>query len=109
MKTLTKYLTIAASAVVLFLVSNPAFAQDAAHSDDGKWGLGLGAGLAMGIAVIGAGLGQGKATAAALEGSARNPQTAAKLQTMMIIGLVFMETLVLFTFAFPFALAAALG
>jgi F-type H+-transporting ATPase subunit c len=109
MKTLTKYLSLAATAVVLFLVSNPAFAQDAAHAaGDGRWGLGLGAGLAMGIAVLGAGLGQGKATAAALEGSARNPQTAAKLQTMMIIGLVFMETLVLFTFAFPFALGAAI-
>ena len=104
MKSWTKYLALAAATVVLFLVSEPAFAQDAA-SASARGGMGLGVGLALGIAA----LGQGKAAAAALEGSARNPQMAAKLQTMMIIGLVFIETLVLFTFAFPFAVNGAIS
>lgn len=107
MKSWTKYLALAAATVVLFLVSEPAYAQDAAGA--ARNGLGLGVGLAMGMAAIGASLGQGRATAAALEGSARNPQVAAKLQTMMIIGLVFIETLVLFTFAFPFAVNGAIS
>lgn len=106
MKSWTKYLALAAAMVVLFLASEPAFAQDAASA---RGGMGLGVGLAMGIAALGASLGQGKAAAAALEGSARNPQMAAKLQTMMIIGLVFIETLVLFTFAFPFAVNGAIS
>jgi len=100
-----KYLTLAAAAVILFATPDLAWAQDAATA---RSGMGLGAGMAMGFAVLGAGIGQGKAAAAALEGSARNPQMAGKLQTMMIIGLVFVETLVLFTFAFPFAINGAI-
>ena len=96
----SKLMTVALTAVALFLVSNPAFAQDAAA---GKLsGIGLSAGLSVGLAAIGCGLGQGRATAAALEGISRNPQAADKIQTPMLIGLVFIETLVLFTFGFGF-------
>ena len=63
-----------------------------------SWGPGLGAGIAIGAAALGAALGQGRAASAALEGMARNPQTGAALQTPMLIALVFMETLVLFSF-----------
>ena len=107
MQSWVKYLTLAAAAVILFATPELAWAQDAAP--DYKYGIGLGAGAAMGFAVLGAGIGQGKAAAAALEGSARNPQMAGKLQTMMIIGLVFIETLVLFTLAFPFVIKGALA
>lgn len=105
MQSWVKYLTLAAAAVILFAIPDLSWAQDhAAAAGDARWGMGLGAGMAMGFAVLGAGIGQGKAAAAALEGSARNPQMAGKLQTMMIIGLVFIETLVLFTLAFPFVI-----
>jgi F-type H+-transporting ATPase subunit c len=58
--------------------------------------LGLGVAIGLPIAVIGAGLGQGKAAAAALEGMARQPEMASKLQTVMIIGLALIESLVIF-------------
>jgi F-type H+-transporting ATPase subunit c len=45
------------------------------------WGAGLGAGLV----IIGAGLGFGRIGAAALESMARQPETAGKVQTAMII------------------------
>ena len=45
------------------------------------WGAGLGAGLV----IIGAGLGFGRIGAAALESMARQPETANKVQTAMII------------------------
>ena len=45
------------------------------------WGAGLGAGLV----IIGAGLGFGRIGAAALEGMARQPEVANKVQTAMII------------------------
>ncbi|MCK6519882.1 ATP synthase F0 subunit C [Myxococcota bacterium] len=97
----SKLMTVALTAVALFLVSNPAFAQDAAGA--GKLGgIGMSAGLSVGLAAVGCGLAQGRATAAALEGIARNPQAADKIQTPMLIGLVFIETLVLFTFGFGF-------
>lgn len=94
----SKLLSIAITMVALFLVSTPAYAAP----EGGAYAFGLGAGLAMGLAALGCGMGQGRATAAALEGIARNPQAAGKIQTPMIIGLVFMETLTLFTFAFGF-------
>lgn len=96
----SKLLTVALTAVALLMVSTPALAQD--HAAGSALGGGLGVGLAMGLAALGCGMGQGKAAAAALEGIARNPQAADKIQTPMIIGLVFIETLVLFTFGFTF-------
>ena len=65
--------------------------------------------IAMGLAALGCGMGQGRAAASALEGIARNPQAAGKIQTPMLIGLVFMETLVLFTFGFGFLMLGNLG
>lgn len=66
--------------------------------------------LAIGIAVLGfglaaglAGLGQGKIGAAALEGTARNPSASGKIQTMMILGLAFIESLVIFALVIFFA------
>jgi len=56
------------------------------------WGY-VGVGLGAGLAVVGAGLGIGKLVAAALEGSARQPEMAGKLQTTMIIGAALIEGL----------------
>lgn len=83
----------------------PAVAQEAvAATSTGDHGLiAIGAALALGLAVIGAALGQGKIGAAAMDGIARNPQ--AKLFIPMILALVFVETLVLFTFLVASGLA----
>jgi F-type H+-transporting ATPase subunit c len=63
----------------------------------------LGAGIAAGLAVLGVGLGVGKLAAAALEGSARQPEMAGKLQTMMILGIAFIEALALIALmVFPY-------
>jgi F-type H+-transporting ATPase subunit c len=77
------------------LFAAPIFAQtggDAGHAPlvPGVVGLGLAAGLAA--------MGQGKAVASAAEGIARNPGTAGAIRTLALIGLAFMESLVLFTF-----------
>lgn len=77
---------------LLLLSTSVAFAQDGGAS----WGSGIGAGLAIGLAAIGGAFGQGRSASAALEGMARNPQTAGALQTPMLIALVFTETLSLF-------------
>ena len=53
--------------------------------------------LAVSIAALGAGLGQARVFAAALEGLARNPSANDKIFTPMILGAVFIETLVIFT------------
>lgn len=59
--------------------------------------LAMGVALALPIAALGVGLGQGRAAAAALEGIARQPEAAGRIQTAMILALAFMEALALFT------------
>lgn len=67
--------------------------------------LALATGLGLPIAVIGAGLGQGKAAAAALEGIARQPEAAGKIQTAMIIALALIESLVIYALLMFFILS----
>lgn len=66
--------------------------------------LAVAVGLGVPIAVIGAALGQGKAAAAALEGMARQPEAAGQLQMAMIIGLAFIESLVIYALLMFFML-----
>jgi F-type H+-transporting ATPase subunit c len=60
----------------------------------------LGPGLALGLAVVGAGYCIGKLAAAALEGTARQPEAAGKLQGMMILAIAFIEALALIALLF---------
>ncbi|MEI7641128.1 MAG: ATP synthase F0 subunit C [bacterium] len=53
----------------------------------------LAAALSIGIAALGGGIGQGMAAAKAAEGVARQPEAAGKIQTLMILGLAFIESL----------------
>ena len=93
-------LQTAARVGALFVLSTGLALAD----DGGNMGPGIGAGLAVGLAALGGGFGQGKTASAALEGMARNPQAAGNLQTPMVLGLVFTETLTLFAFAIAFLL-----
>ena len=99
---MSKKVAAATAFVVTFLIPLVAFAQPAAGAagaagaEDGKMGAYIGAGIAMGLAVLGGGLGQGRAASSALEGIARNPSAASKIQTPMLIALALIESLVLF-------------
>lgn len=53
--------------------------------------------IAMAIAAYGGTASQSRAASAALEGIARNPAAADKIQTPMILALALMESLVIFT------------
>ncbi len=92
------------AAVAVLLISTPAFAQDGGAAMDYKGMIALGAGIAIGAAAFGGSLGQGRAAAAALEGIARNPQAAGKIQTPMIIGLALIESLVIYALVIAFLL-----
>jgi F-type H+-transporting ATPase subunit c len=73
------------------------FAQPAGEAVDHNAGYkAIAAGVGFAIAVVGGALGQSRIGAAACEGAARNPGAAAKIQTMMILGLALIESLVLF-------------
>ena len=61
------------------------------------------AGIGFAIAVFGGAIGQSRIGAAACEGAARNPGAAGRIQTMMILGLALIESLVLFALLVIFA------
>lgn len=89
--------------VALLFVAEPAFAQEAAANAH-KGYIGLGAGLAIGLAVIGGGLGQGNAARGVYESISRNPNAAGKLNAPFYVGMAFIESLVIFSFAIAFLL-----
>ncbi|RUM28283.1 MAG: ATP synthase F0 subunit C [Aquifex sp.] len=64
----------------------------------------LGAGLAIGLAGLGAGVGMGHAVRGTQEGVARNPNAGGRLQTLMFIGLAFIETIALYGLLIAFIL-----
>ena len=72
------------------------------------WGY-IGAGIGAGLAVLGAGLGIGKLAAAALEGSARQPEMAGKLTTTMLIAAALIEGLGLFAIVICFLAGSTLS
>ena len=63
----------------------------------------LAAGLGFGIAAGLGGIGQGLIGSRAVEGAARNPGAAGTVQTIMIIGLALIESLVLLALVIVFA------
>jgi F-type H+-transporting ATPase subunit c len=93
-------------AVIGILMSGmTVFAQEAAAdnaSSVSKYRA-LAAGVGFAIAVLGGALGQSRIGAAACEGAARNPGAAGRIQTMMILGLALIESLVLFALLVVFA------
>lgn len=55
-------------------------------------GKALGAAICMGVGAIGPALGEGNAVSHALEGMARQPESAGTLRTNMILGCAITET-----------------
>ncbi len=84
-------------------------AQEAAAGGGLGVGLGaLGAGLALGLAGLGAGIGQGRAVGSAMESIGRNPNSADRVFTPMIIGLAFMEALAIYALVIAFIFSGKL-
>ncbi len=97
--------------LVVAMYSSLAMAETGQAADAGDWMgmVGMGAGLAIGLAVLGAGIGQGLLAMAALQGMARNPQAAGKIQISMLLAIAFPESLALFALVIAYMLAGKLG
>ena len=64
---------------------------------DPKGLAGFGAGLAIGLGALGTTIGIGLAAGRALEGAARQPEMYSKLQTMLLISIVFLESIAIYS------------
>jgi F-type H+-transporting ATPase subunit c len=91
------FLTIMA----LLLIASPVFAQGGASGVTGNLGV-VGAIVGMAIASGLCGLAQGKAVASAAEAVARNPSASGNIQTLLVLGLAFIESLAIFTLLIVF-------
>ena len=72
-------------------------------------GKALGAGLCMGIGAIGPAIGEGNAVGKALEGMARQPETADNLRTNMILGCAITETTGIYSLLIAFLILFAVN
>lgn len=99
-------LTVAAAFVAPLLQSSVAMAQEAGAgvSSPHAGFMAVAIAIGIGIAALGGAMGQSRAVAAALEGIARNPNASDKVFVPMILGLAFIESLVLFTWVLMFLL-----
>ncbi|MDO8587360.1 MAG: ATP synthase F0 subunit C [Armatimonadota bacterium] len=70
--------------------------------------LAIAVGLGLPIAVLSAAIGQGKVGAAAMEGIARQPEAAGRIQLAMMIALGFIESLVIYALLMFFLLSPKL-
>ena len=87
------------------IMVSPVAALAADGGASGQSGLiASGAAGAIAGAAIGAGRGQGRAVAAAMESIGRNPNSADRIQTPMIIGIAFMEALAIYALVIAFSL-----
>lgn len=83
---------------VAFVFATPAYAQGAATTGGDvlvQWSI-ITAGFALAIAALGGALGQGRAVASAAEAIARNPGAAGEIRGALILGLVLIESLVIY-------------
>jgi len=63
--------------------------------------------LAAGLGVMGPGIGIGILVSKALEAIGRNPEAASKIQSTMILGIVFVEALAIFALVVAFVIKFA--
>lgn len=97
-----KYVVYATLAIALFAISAMAQAGAADNESTVSAYKALGGGIGFGLAAGLAGIGQGLVGSRAAEGAARNPGAAGTVQTMMIIALALIESLVLFALLIVF-------
>ena len=94
------------SLVGVLCAAAPALAQAAQAAADNESSVNkykaLAAGFGFALAAGLGALGQSRIAAAAVEGAARNPGAAGRIQTMMILGLALIESLVLFALLIVF-------
>lgn len=98
------YATLAITMMAIVAAAQPGGATEAAGDNEFTLNSsralagGIGFGIAAGLAAIG----QGLVGSRAAEGAARNPGAAGQVQTIMIIALALIESLVLFALLIAF-------
>ncbi len=96
--------------IIVFAFGGDLLAEEAAQTGAvagvSAAALAIASGLGIAIAAFGGALGQGRAVSTALEGIARNPGASDKMFTPLILGLAFIESLVIYALVITYLLQA---
>lgn len=104
-KLLKRILTLSGALLLILALAAPAYAaapeteEPAAQEQSEGSTLGLkaiAAGLAIGVAAAGGAVAMGMATAKSTESIARQPEAEGKIRTTLMLGLVFIETAIIY-------------
>ena len=97
---MSKRSVLTAAFVLMAGVFAPLYAQAPVpdHAEIVRWSI-ITAGFALGIAAGLGALGQGRAIASAVEAIARNPSASGDIRGALILGLVLIESLVIYVLA----------
>ena len=94
-----KFLAFGMMALAVVAFGTPVYAQEAAAAAPAsvvaQWSI-ITAGFALAFAAAFGALGQAKGLSAAVEGIARNPSAAGEIRGNLILGLVLIESLVIY-------------
>ncbi len=98
-----KFAFVLLALVAVSLVAPAAYAQGGEKAAGGTTWVAISSAFGMAVAAAGCGIAQSRVASSACEGMARNPGAADAIRASMILGLVFVETLALFTLVIIFA------
>lgn len=99
MKNIRRIFAVAFVLLMIFALSASAFASGAEAAAEEGSALGdkaIAAAIAIGLAACGGAVGMGLAIAKSSEGIARQPEAEGKIRTTMMLGLVFIETAIIY-------------
>ena len=102
MTRIQKLFTTISTFAAAMLTSGVAFAAEVVASKGDGAAMAAAVAIGIGLAAVGGTFSQARVGSAALEGIARNPNAADKVFVPMILGLAFIESLVLFTWVLMF-------
>jgi F-type H+-transporting ATPase subunit c len=95
--------------VVLLLTPAMGLAEDGTAGSSAAGWIAIASALAIGLAAVAGATAQGRALAAAFEAIGRNPSASGNLFVPMLIGLVFIEVVVILSFVIAFLLQGLAG
>ena len=98
-----KILPVAAVVALALLLPNVAFAEGAAAGGGVGWGH-LSAAIVLAVGAAAGATAQGRTAVAACDGMARNPGAAGQIRGIAFLGLVLIESLVIYTLVIAFLL-----
>lgn len=98
-----KLLPVAAIVGLALLLPNVAFAEGGAMGGGAGWGH-FSAALVLAIGAAAGATAQGRTAVAACDGMARNPGAAGQIRGIAFLGLVLIESLVIYTLVIAFLL-----